>query len=43
VEATTNLLAGFQTVATLTATNTLVQWPVTNNTGAEFYRVLLDQ
>jgi len=43
VQATTNLLAGFQTVATLTATNTLVHWPVTNNTGAKFYRVLLNQ
>jgi len=43
VQATTNLLSAFQTVATLTATNTLVQWPVTNNTGAAFYRVLLSQ
>ena len=43
VQATTNLLAGFQTVASLTATNTLVQWPVTNNSGAEYYRVLLNQ
>jgi uncharacterized protein (TIGR03790 family) len=43
VQAATNLLAGFQTVATLTATNTLVQWPITNNTGAEFYRVQLNQ
>ena len=43
VQATTNLLAGFQTVASLMATNTLVQWPVTNNSGAEYYRVLLNQ
>ena len=43
VQASTNLLAGFQTVAAITATNTLVHWPVTNNGGAEFYRVLLNQ
>jgi len=43
IQATTNLQAGFQTVATLTATNSLVHWPITNNTGAQFYRVQLNQ
>lgn len=41
LQLTTNLAAGFQTVAVLTATNWLVQWPLspTNQTG--FYRVEL--
>lgn len=43
VQSTTNLLSGFQTVATITATNTLVRWPVTNNLGAQYYRVQLAQ
>ena len=42
VQATTNLAAGFQTVATLTATNNgNLQWPVTESGQAGFYRVQL--
>ncbi len=43
VQSTTNLLSGFQTVATITATNTLVRWLVTNNLGTQYYRVQLAQ
>ncbi len=43
VQSATNLLAGFQTLATLTATNSLAQWPVSHQAGTEFYRVQLLQ
>jgi hypothetical protein len=35
----TNLLAGFQTVATITATNAVMQWPLAISGPAGFYRV----
>lgn len=41
VQSATNLLTGFQTMATLTATNSLAQWPVTHQAGTQFYRVQL--
>lgn len=41
---TTNLSAAFQTVASVTASNTVVQWPISaTNWAARFYRVKLDQ
>jgi uncharacterized protein (TIGR03790 family) len=39
---TTNLAVAFQTVATIDATNSVIQWPVTTTGNAEFYRVQLD-
>jgi uncharacterized protein (TIGR03790 family) len=39
---TTNLAAGFQTLATVTASTSLAQWPVTATNQAAFYRVKLD-
>jgi hypothetical protein len=39
---TTNLLNGFQTVTTITATNSVVQWPILTTNRAAFYRVKLD-
>ncbi len=39
---TTNLAAGFQTVATLTATNSVMQWPISTTNRAGFYRVQLE-
>ncbi len=39
----TNLSAGFQTVTTMAATNSLIQWPVTTTNSTGFYRVQLDQ
>ncbi len=41
VQATTSLPGSFQTVATITATNTLVHWAWSPTNGAAFYRVLL--
>jgi uncharacterized protein (TIGR03790 family) len=38
---TTNLAAGFQTLVTTTATNTLMQWPIVLTNRAGFYRVQL--
>jgi uncharacterized protein (TIGR03790 family) len=38
---TTNLTSGFQTVTTISATNTVVQWPVTMSGQAGFYQVQL--
>jgi hypothetical protein len=35
----TNLLTGFQTVASVVSTNSLVQWPLTTTGAAGFYRV----
>ncbi|HUC84626.1 MAG TPA: hypothetical protein VL970_05480, partial [Candidatus Acidoferrales bacterium] len=40
---TTNLAAGFQTLATITATNTLVQWPIAATNQTAFYRVKLEE
>ena len=41
---TTNLSAAFQTVASVTASNTVVQWPISAANGiARFYRVKLDE
>jgi hypothetical protein len=42
LQSTTNLMAGFQTLATITATNSSVQWPVSPTNSAQFYRVKLD-
>lgn len=42
VQFTTNLLTQFQTVATITATNSVIQWPVTTTNHAAFYRVQLN-
>jgi len=39
VQSATNLAAGFQTVTTITATNSFIQWPVNATGGAEFYQV----
>jgi uncharacterized protein (TIGR03790 family) len=42
VQFTTNLTGIFQTVMTITATNTVMQWPITPTGKAGFYRVRLD-
>lgn len=42
LQSTTNLTATFQTVATLAATNSMIQWPLAPTVGAGFYRVRLD-
>lgn len=42
VQSTTNLTASFQTVTTIAATNSIIQWPITTTGNAEFYRVRLD-
>ena len=42
VQLATNLTAGFQTVATITATNSSLQWPIATNGPAAYYRVKLD-
>ena len=39
---TTNLLDSFQTLTTITATNSVVQWPISETNRAAFYRVKLD-
>jgi len=39
---TTNLTAGFQTVTTLAATNSVIQWSLTTTGRAGFYRVQLN-
>ncbi|HEX9046032.1 MAG TPA: hypothetical protein VF988_03315, partial [Verrucomicrobiae bacterium] len=41
VQLATNLLSGFTTVATVSATNTVTQWPITASGSAGFYRVQL--
>jgi uncharacterized protein (TIGR03790 family) len=43
LQSTTNLAAGFQTLATITATNTVIQWPITTTGRADYYRVQLDR
>jgi hypothetical protein len=40
VQATTNLAGVFQTLATITATNGIIQWPMVTAQSAAFYRVL---
>jgi hypothetical protein len=42
LQSTTNLATAFQTVATIAATNSVIQWPVTTTGSAGFYRVRLD-
>jgi len=42
VQSTTNLAMAFQTVTTIAATNSVIQWPVTTTGSAGFYRVQLD-
>jgi uncharacterized protein (TIGR03790 family) len=42
VQATTNLAGAFQTLATVTATNSSAQWTVTNTISATFYRIQLN-
>jgi uncharacterized protein (TIGR03790 family) len=42
VQSTTNLATAFQTVTTIAATNSVVQWPITTAGSAGFYRVQLD-
>jgi len=41
LQSTTNLLTSFQTVATVTATNALMQWPISTTNRATFYRIQL--
>jgi hypothetical protein len=36
-------MTGFQTMATVTATNSVIQWLVSPTNRAEFYRVQLGQ
>jgi hypothetical protein len=43
LQSTTNLAAGFQTVTTITASNSVIQWPITTTGSAGFYRVQLNQ
>ncbi|HEY5040882.1 MAG TPA: TIGR03790 family protein [Verrucomicrobiae bacterium] len=43
LQTTTNLAVPFQTVATIPATNSVIQWPLTMTGNAGFYRVQLDQ
>ena len=42
LQSTTNLAAAFQTVTTIAATNSVIQWPLTTTGSAGFYRVQLD-
>jgi len=42
IESTTNLAAGFQTVATIMATNSIIQWPISTTGGSGFYQVRLE-
>ena len=42
VQSTTNLTTAFQTVTTIAATNSVIQWPLNLTGGAGFYRVQLD-
>ena len=42
VQSTTNLAAGFQTATTITATNSIMQWPITTTNHAGFFRVQVD-
>ena len=42
LQSTTNLAASFQTMTTITATNSVIQWPIITTGNAEYYRVKLD-
>jgi uncharacterized protein (TIGR03790 family) len=42
LQSTTNLARGFQTVTTIVATNSVMQWPVSTTGRMGFYRVQLD-
>ncbi len=42
LQSSTNLAAGFQTLATITATNSMAQWPIPATGRAAFYRVKLN-
>ena len=42
LQSTTSLLAGFQTMTTIAATNSVIQWPIIPAGSAGFYRVRLD-
>ena len=42
VQSTTNLTTDFETVATMVATNSIIQWPISTTGSAAFYRVQLD-
>jgi hypothetical protein len=42
LQSTTNLPVGFQTVAIIAATNSVIQWPIIPAGNAGFYRVRLD-
>jgi len=42
LQSTTNLTTAFQTVTTVAATNSIIQWPFTLTGSAGFYRVQLD-
>jgi uncharacterized protein (TIGR03790 family) len=42
VQSTTNPAAGFQTATTITATNSIMQWPITTTNHAGFFRVQVD-
>lgn len=42
VQSTTNLATGFQPVITITATNSVIQWPISTTNPACFYRVQLE-
>jgi len=41
LQSTTNLAAGFQTVTTIAATNSIIEWPISMTGTAGFYRVQL--
>jgi hypothetical protein len=41
LQSTTNLAVAFETVATIAATNSVIQWPITTTGGEGFYRVRL--
>jgi len=41
LQSTTNLTAGFQTMTTITATNSVIKWPITMTKSTGFYRVQL--
>jgi hypothetical protein len=41
LQSTTNLTAGFQTLATIIATNSSIQWPISTTNSVEFYRIQL--
>ena len=42
LQSTTNLATAFQTVTTIAATNSVIQWPINTTGSAGFYRVQLD-